>query len=193
MESEGILLPSPRRVEDDGIPSTQYDLLSLESHALYSLVRINLSEMLAFEEDEATKASPWVVEGILLGLEKSTEVADPDDRRQHRRGTLDHCDLCTRYMPLTAHHLIPKSEHARLQRLPSPPFTIHEMRTRFAWLCRPCHSAIHKLVSSRAMADEYHTLRKLEEVEAVRKWAKYASGLKERSDGYAGFGLQNKR
>ncbi|CAO1636604.1 unnamed protein product [Parajaminaea phylloscopi] len=193
VSGRGIALPSPGDNSQAGSDS-QLDLTALEAHPLHEPTCSTLIELLGFEAcEETTAAASFVVEDILDELSAPIESDAEEERFRHERGSLGTCELCTRSMPLTAHHLIPKSEHDRILRQREPAFTLQEMRTRFAWLCRPCHSAVHKLVDSRAMADQYNTLERLEELEAVTRWAKYASGLKERSKGYEGFGLRNQR
>lgn len=202
MDAQGVVLPEPdsnsRAPSDDrgsfeAAAVEDYDLKYLESHPLHALVCSTLHEVLGFDEASARDSASLVVEEMLEGLSAPTASVAEVQSKRHEKGTLGSCELCTRRMPLTAHHLIPKSEHDRLLKQVPAPFSLNEMRTRFAWLCRPCHSAVHKLVDSRAMADEYNTLEKLEELESVQRWAKYASGLKERAAGYEGFGLRNKR
>lgn len=136
-----------------------------------------------------TEAASSVLEEIirrLHSLDHEGSDASPAIRR-HKKDNLGSCELCTRQMPLTSYHLIPRSEHQRLHRQSQPPSALHKMRTRFAWICRPYHSVIHKLVDCRAMADKSNTLEKLEGLKRVQLWVKYASVFKEPSVGYEGW------
>lgn len=71
-------------------------------------------------------------------------------------------------------HLIPRSEHTLLVK--RQVFSLVEMRSRIAYLCRPCHSAVHAFIPDHAeMAKDWNTVDRLLEHEGVRKWALYAS------------------
>jgi len=86
----------------------------------------------------------------------------------------DGCVLCLRLMPLTWHHLIPKTTHRKMSR----EYSWTEMATRGIWVCRPCHSAIHRIHDNFVLAEEYNSLKLLEEDVQIQKWVKYASKLR---------------
>lgn len=89
-------------------------------------------------------------------------------------------------------HLIPRSTHDLL--LKRGRFEKHEVQTRISMLCRPCHSFVHAHIDSMDLALHYNTVDLLLEHEQVFKWARYASGLKERNPSYGlTHGLKNKR
>lgn len=70
------------------------------------------------------------------------------------------CELCGRQgPPLTKHHLIPKTRHSnkRNKKL----FSRDEVRTRLAWICRPCHSYAHKLFTEKELEQQYNTIEAL--------------------------------
>lgn len=70
------------------------------------------------------------------------------------------CELCGRDgVELTEHHLIPKSRHkdARLRKQ----FTLAEMRSNIAHLCRPCHSTVHAEIDEKTLARDYATVEAL--------------------------------
>lgn len=81
------------------------------------------------------------------------------------------CELCEREMPLTFHHLIPRTTHKKM--LKRNLFEKKELN-RGIYVCRPCHNAIHKLIDEYTMAQEYNTLEKLLDHEGVQKWIPYA-------------------
>lgn len=86
----------------------------------------------------------------------------------------DTCELCSRVnIPVTKHHLIPQSEHPRiLKKLrKNQQFSKDEMLTRVAWVCRPCHSHIHAVLSNRELANEFNTLDKIRTVPDIAKFA----------------------
>lgn len=75
-----------------------------------------------------------------------------------RRGqkTSSGCELCGRVGPvLTRHHLIPLTQHGnkRVRRH----FSRRQCLEMILWVCRPCHSQIHLLFSTRRLADELNT------------------------------------
>lgn len=91
------------------------------------------------------------------------------------------CQLCGRTnLPLTRHHLIPRSRHnkARTQRR----FSRTEMSGDIAMLCRPCHSQIHKIFTNHELANYYHTIARLQEHSEVEKFVNWVkkrpTGLK---------------
>jgi uncharacterized Fe-S cluster-containing MiaB family protein len=78
-------------------------------------------------------------------------------------------------MPLTFHHLIPKTTHKRM--LKRNLFEKKELQ-RGIDVCRPCHNALHKLIDEFTMAEKYNTLELLLEHEGVQKWIPYAEKQK---------------
>jgi len=73
------------------------------------------------------------------------------NRRTLRRGQ---CPCCGREVPLTFHHLIPRKVHRR------PRFRKHYDRETLnmgLFLCRRCHSGIHKRYDELTLAREFNT------------------------------------
>ena len=89
---------------------------------------------------------------------------------------LNECQLCERVMPLTIHHLIPRSEHKRV--IGRNAFSYDECITRLSRICRQCHSAIHKHISNKDLADIYNTIESLLTNQSVLSFVKYASKLR---------------
>ncbi|CAG8496703.1 5932_t:CDS:2 [Funneliformis caledonium] len=83
------------------------------------------------------------------------------------------CLMCHRHMPLTFHHLVPKMMHKRV--IKKKLYTKDQCNARGIYICRPCHSACHKMISHEQMAYEYNTLDKLLEHEEVSKFVNWAS------------------
>ena len=77
--------------------------------------------------------------------------------RQHTRP--DACELCTRSVPLTQHHLIPKRLHRndKLRRLHG----LEAMREGIAWLCLACHKHVHRCLSERELATHFASVQAL--------------------------------
>ena len=81
--------------------------------------------------------------------------------------------LCDRDMPLTFHHLIPRSTHRSL--LKRHIFTRAEMSTRGASLCRSCHSAIHRMFDNKTLAMQLNTIDQLLSQEKVLRFCEWKS------------------
>ncbi|KAG6827094.1 hypothetical protein H0H92_013226 [Tricholoma furcatifolium] len=82
-----------------------------------------------------------------------------------------YCEICEREVPLTYHHLIPRSTHAKVLKKKWHP---ESMLNSVAWLCRPCHSAVHHVATNEELAREYFTVELLLEREDILKWRNYA-------------------
>ncbi|KAF9003086.1 hypothetical protein BDQ17DRAFT_516585 [Cyathus striatus] len=82
------------------------------------------------------------------------------------------CEICEREVPLTYHHLIPKSTHAKVLKKKWHP---ESMLNSVAWLCRPCHTAVHQVARTEDLARNYYTVGLLLEREDIQKWRKYAA------------------
>jgi 5-methylcytosine-specific restriction protein A len=70
------------------------------------------------------------------------------------------CGLCERTVEQTSrHHLVPREEGGR-----------HGATVD---LCQPCHSSVHRFLTNRALARQYHTveaLRAAEELQGYLSW-----------------------
>lgn len=88
----------------------------------------------------------------------------------------DHCELCERdWIPLTYHHLIPRSTHARvLKRGWHPEADLQNV----AWLCRACHSFVHRTIGNEELAKEWFTVERLADREDVQKWCKWVGNIR---------------
>lgn len=70
------------------------------------------------------------------------------------------CELCGRSgLPLTKHHLIPKTRHSNKKN--KQQFDRNEVKTRLAWICRPCHSHAHKILTEKEMEYGFNTIQAL--------------------------------
>ncbi|KAJ7166703.1 hypothetical protein C8R46DRAFT_1095123 [Mycena filopes] len=82
------------------------------------------------------------------------------------------CEICERAVPLTYHHLIPRSTHAKaVKKKWHPPSLLNSV----AWLCRPCHTVVHHVASNEDLAQNYHSVQLLLQREDIQRWGKYAS------------------
>ncbi|KAF7796280.1 hypothetical protein EIP86_007456 [Pleurotus ostreatoroseus] len=82
------------------------------------------------------------------------------------------CEMCERAVPLTYHHLIPREMHAKVLKKKWHP---EEMLNSVAWLCRPCHSTVHRVTSNEDLARNFYTLDLLLEREDIQRWRAYAA------------------
>ncbi|CAO2656397.1 Nn.00g052000.m01.CDS01 [Neocucurbitaria sp. VM-36] len=98
------------------------------------------------------------------------------------------CELCGRdWVPLTYHHLIPKSTHERVLKRG---WHAEEMLGSVAWLCRACHSFVHRLARNEELARGFYTVDLIvkggvegdEEKRAeVEGWVRWVGGVRWRS------------
>ncbi|KAI0067432.1 hypothetical protein BV25DRAFT_1867886 [Artomyces pyxidatus] len=82
------------------------------------------------------------------------------------------CELCERDVPLTYHHLIPRSTHAKVLKRKWHP---ESMINSVAWLCRPCHTAVHRFARTDELARNYYTMQLLLERDEIQRWKSYAA------------------
>ncbi|GLA48394.1 hypothetical protein AnigIFM63604_003885 [Aspergillus niger] len=88
----------------------------------------------------------------------------------------DACEICERdWIPLSYHHLIPRSVHAKVVKK-----GWHEewRLNSVAWLCRACHSFVHRMASNEELAREWFTVERICEREDVRDWAKWVGRVR---------------
>ncbi|KAL8695765.1 MAG: hypothetical protein Q9224_003175, partial [Gallowayella concinna] len=86
------------------------------------------------------------------------------------------CEICERdWIPLTYHHLIPKQIHAKaIKRSWHEEWQLNSV----AWLCRACHSFVHRIASNEELAKDYWSVEKLMEREDVLAWAKWVGRVR---------------
>lgn len=98
------------------------------------------------------------------------------------------CELCERdWVPLTYHHLIPKSTHERVRKRG---WHDEQALNSVAWLCRACHSFVHRLASNEGLARGFYTVELIREggVEGdegkrgeVEGWVRWVGGVRWKS------------
>ena len=90
-------------------------------------------------------------------------------------------------MPLTYHHLIPKSVHERVKKRG---WHDEEKLNSVAWLCRACHSFVHRLTSNEGLARYFYTVDLIreggvggdeEKAQEVDAWIKWVGGVRWKS------------
>ncbi|KAJ6589455.1 hypothetical protein B0H19DRAFT_923850 [Mycena capillaripes] len=82
------------------------------------------------------------------------------------------CEICERQVPLTYHHLIPRSMHTKVLKKKWHPTS---MLNSVAWLCRPCHTVVHQVATNEDLAQNYYTVSLLLQRDDIQRWGKYAS------------------
>ncbi|CAK4001378.1 Hypothetical predicted protein [Lecanosticta acicola] len=81
----------------------------------------------------------------------------------------DGCEICGReHLPLTYHHLIPRQVHAKVVKRG---WHSEWELNKVAWLCRACHSCVHKIASNEELARDLYSVDLLLDREDVQKWA----------------------
>jgi hypothetical protein len=92
------------------------------------------------------------------------------------RAAVDACEICERdWIPLSYHHLIPRGVHAKVRR---KGWHGDWMLNSVAWLCRACHSFVHRMASNEELAREWFTVDRILEREDVRVWAKWVGRVR---------------
>lgn len=101
-------------------------------------------------------------------------TAAPPEHNHTKRGS--ECELCEReHVPLTYHHLIPRQMHAKaVKRGWAKDWELQKV----AWLCRACHSFVHRFASNEELARDLSTVEKLLDKEEVQSWARWVGRIR---------------
>lgn len=86
------------------------------------------------------------------------------------------CEICGReHLPLTYHHLIPRQVHKRVVKR-----GVHKEweLNKVAWLCRACHSFVHRIATNEELAKEFYDVDLLLEREDVQKFAAWVGRVR---------------
>ena len=127
-----------------------------------------------------------LAEGLwgLLAAERAAAAAAAAAARAPEPGC---CALCERRMPLTGHHLRPRSQHARLRARGLSQAELGAV----LMVCRQCHSAVHEHIDEETLASSYTTADLLLGHAGVLAFVRWAA--KQRSRGDANHSLQTRR
>lgn len=163
---------SPALQEKYSLPVTSDDV----SRHLLALLDPDVSESLAAYsiinppgEDITTFLAPVLT--AYLGV-----VTAPPPPAWTTRGKASECEMCGRdWVPLTYHHLIPRFVHAKAVKRG---WHREEDLQNVAWLCRACHSFVHRFAGHEELAREYFTVERLLEREEVRSFAAWAGRVR---------------
>jgi len=86
------------------------------------------------------------------------------------------CEICERdWVPLTYHHLIPRGVHAKVLKRG---WHDEQLLNSVAWLCRACHSFVHRMASNEELARHWYTVESICTRDDVQKWAQWVSGIR---------------
>ncbi|KAF6815603.1 YisB protein [Colletotrichum sojae] len=92
------------------------------------------------------------------------------------RADAEGCELCGRdWIGLTYHHLIPRMVHEKVVKRG---WHREDELGNVAWLCRLCHSFVHRFAGHEELARYYYTVELLLEQEEVVRFAQYASRVR---------------
>ncbi|KAL3437959.1 hypothetical protein BDV09DRAFT_192592 [Aspergillus tetrazonus] len=86
------------------------------------------------------------------------------------------CEICERdWIPLSYHHLIPRAVHDKVIK---KGWHDEWMLNSVAWLCRACHSFVHRMASNEELAREWFTVDRILEREDVQDWARWVGRVR---------------
>jgi len=91
---------------------------------------------------------------------------------------MDICAICGRAALVTRHHLVPRSQHARLKKRMRQSGLDRDLSLTVP-LCAACHSTVHQTFSEKELAEAYDTLERLLSDERIDRWRDWLSGKPE--------------
>ncbi|KAK5125194.1 hypothetical protein LTR85_000870 [Meristemomyces frigidus] len=144
------------------LPPTAADSLSS-----YGLIQSDLSNLDRFIEP--------VLESYII----TTSAPPPEYTPAIAATRPSACEICEReHLPLTYHHLIPRQMHAKaVKRGWHKEWELNKV----AWLCRACHSYVHKVATNEELARELYSVELMTEREDVQKWATWVGRVRWKS------------
>lgn len=152
--------------EEIAIPETHIEL------SLDELDALPLTSILQADLEPLLDCDSWgLLTSDLLDLIRQVPV------EVNQVEKADDCELCHRQMPVTHHHLVPRSTHEYFLAHPEQlTFEVTKMslRTRTIRLCRPCHTHVHATIRDhKTLAREYASIDKLVALESIKKFVAY--------------------
>jgi hypothetical protein len=103
-------------------------------------------------------------------------VLTPPPPPSQQRPFVTECEICQRsWIPLTFHHLIPKGVHEKALKRG---WHTEDQLNNVAWLCRACHSFVHRVASLEELAKQWYTVERLMEREDVRKFGEWVGRVR---------------
>ena len=105
-----------------------------------------------------------------------TAVTTPPPPPSSTRPKTNECEICGRdWVPLTYHHLIPRFVHSKALKRG---WHREEDLQNAAWLCRACHSFVHRFAGHEELAREYFTVERLLAREEIRSFAAWVGRVR---------------
>jgi len=192
---ESGFMPKAKDYGEHGESDIQDHVEEDDDNALDSLIHEHLVLLLGKAPEETTFISRDILDAYRQCAALSAN--DLDDLKILRPPPRPKsCELCDRPAFLTVHHLFPRSEHAYIIARPPANVVVTKQSLlimHIAYLCRPCHSAVHRIADNRKLATELFTVDRLAEDPEVIKWVGYQAKQKATGMNHARFGLRNKR
>ncbi len=160
-----------RNKGSDGGDAQFMTLVTVRFEEFPTLIRPLTRDQIRFEDQLSADArQQWG-----FGGSGNADAALAADAQIFRSGETGVCGICARHILLTAHHMIPKSEHKR--RPESRAFL--RGPENILMCCRPCHSQIHRAETNFTLAEEYSTrelIRAHPKIRAFARWVGRQSG-----------------
>lgn len=127
-----------------------------------SLATYNLTDVTTLDQ---------FLEPVLAAYIQFSITAPPEYTSTLRASRPDGCEICGReHLPLTYHHLIPRQMHGKaVKRGWHKEWALQKV----AWLCRACHSFLHRILTNEEMAREWYDVENLVRREDVQNWANW--------------------
>lgn len=108
-----------------------------------------------------------------------TTILTPPPPAFQQRPLVTECEICGRsWIPLTYHHLIPRGVHAKVLKRG---WHTEDQLGNVAWLCRACHSFVHRVASNEELAKEWFTVERLCERDDVRAFGEWVGKVRWKS------------
>lgn len=149
--------------------------MTLDSLTSYGLVSTHPDTPISTPAEAVSALLPFL-KPLITAYTTAATAPPPSAVPLVSRSTQKCCEICERdWMPLTYHHLIPRSVHAKVIKR-----GWHEewRLDSVAWLCRACHSFVHSLASNEELAREWWSVELLMERDDVRRWAGWVSRVR---------------
>ncbi len=153
------------------VPNTIPDsLLSYKLLPTHEHVPIFLSAVLNDYVSQVIAPPPSIALAASSGTSSSSTKAQLEALRPSA------CELCGRdWIPLTYHHLIPRSTHDKVRKRGWHP----EWRLNaVAWLCRACHDFVHRVASNEELAKDWWSLERLRSREDTQVWVEWVGRVR---------------
>jgi hypothetical protein len=106
-------------------------------------------------------------------------TSSPAEGHRSGRSPLGLCPCCRRRARLTFHHLIPRKLHRR------PHYRRRYSREHLHWgvfVCRRCHSGIHRIYDEQTLAKRFASLPALQADEQLRRHFRWVAKQREQFD-----------